>query len=180
MDSVNCKLWFELPANAKFEEKACAEVLCSPCKRLISDLNWQLKRTQSESPSRKIKRQAPSSRARLTYMSPGSQLKRKRRIAMERSVDKRKLARYEPTEVTLADQQHTEMCNVMDTIDQVAVEDLESIFEEGEAHGVGAKLREIWTTDKREQKEQFQKDQAKNGGCSVNENMYHFIFVDYQ
>jgi len=68
----------------------------------------------------------------------------------------------------------------MDTIDQVAVEDLECIFEEGEAHGVGAKLREIWTTDKREQKEQFQKDQAKTGECSVNENMYHFIFVDYQ
>ena len=82
-------------------------------------------------------------------MSPGSQLQRKRCVAMERSVDKRKLARYEPTEVTLADQRHTEMCNVMDTIDQVAVEDLE-------------------------------KDQVKNGGCSVNENMYHFIFVDYQ
>ena len=66
VDSVNCKLWFRLPANAKFEERACAEVLCLPCKQLISDLNWQLKSTQSESSSRNIKRPAPLSRARLT------------------------------------------------------------------------------------------------------------------
>jgi len=96
-------------------------------------------------------------------MSPGSRLKRKRCAVMERGVDKRKLARYEPTEVTLADEQHTQMCNVMDVIDQVAVDDLECIFKEGEIHGVEEKLREVWTTDKREQKEQFQKDQAKNG-----------------
>jgi len=107
VDSVNCKLWFELPSNATLEDKAQAEVLCSPCKRLISDLNWQLKRTQNESPSKRLKRQDPSSRARLTYMSPGSRLKRKQCAAIERAVDKRKLARYEPTEVTLADEQHT-------------------------------------------------------------------------
>jgi len=52
----------------------------------------------------------------------------------------------------------------MDTIDQVAVEDLECTFEEREAHGMGAKLREIWTTGKREQKEQFQKIKQKMVG----------------
>ena len=82
---------------------------------------------------------------------------------MERGVDKRKLVKYQTTEVTLADEQHTQMCNVMDAIDRVATDDLQRIFEEGEAHGVGGKLREIWTTDKREQKEQFQKDKARNG-----------------
>ena len=54
VDSVNCKLWFELPSNAAVADKALAEVLCSACKRLITDLNWQLKRTTSESPSRKM------------------------------------------------------------------------------------------------------------------------------
>ncbi|XP_065897671.1 uncharacterized protein [Dysidea avara] len=162
VDSVNCKLWFELPSNAKLADKALGEVLCSACKRLVSDLNWQLERTMSESPSKKIKQQAASSRAKLTYMSPGSRMKRSQRAIMERGVDKRKLARYEATEVALADEQHTEMCSVMDAIDQVAADDLQCIFEEGEALGVGGKLREIWTTDKREQKEEFQKDQAKN------------------
>ena len=98
-------------------------------------------------------------------MSPASQLKRRQHAAMERGIDKRKLARYEATEVALAEEQHTEMCNVVDAIDQVAIDDLQRIFEEEEAHGVGEKLREIWTTDKREQKEQFQKDQARNGEC---------------
>ena len=82
---------------------------------------------------------------------------------MERGLDKRKLAKYVDTELTLADNQHSQMCSVVDTINQVAVDDLQRIFEEAEAHGVGDKLKEIWTTDKREQMEQFQKDQAKNG-----------------
>ena len=163
VDSVNCQLWFELPSNARLADKALAEVLCSACKRLVSNLNWQLHRTKKESPARKIKRQAVSSRARLTYMSPCSQLKRKQHASMERGMNKCKLARYEATEVTLAEEQHTQMSSVMDAIDQVATDELQCIFEEGEAHGVGGKLREIWTTDKREQKEQFQKDQEKNG-----------------
>ena len=109
-----------------------------------------------------MKRQAASSKARLTYMSPGSQLERKQNATMERGIDKRKLARYESTEVTLADEQHTQMCNMMNAIDEVATDDLQHIFKGGETHGVGDKLREIWTTDKREQMEQFQKDQARN------------------
>ena len=68
MDSVNCNLWFEVPANAPLTAKSSAEVTCKACKRLISDLDWQLKRTTDESPSAKVKRQAASSRARLTYM----------------------------------------------------------------------------------------------------------------
>jgi len=44
------------------EDKAQAEVLCSPCKQLIPDLNWQLKRTQNESPSKRLKRQDPSAK----------------------------------------------------------------------------------------------------------------------
>jgi len=34
--------------------------------------------------------------------------------------------------VTLADEQHFQMHNVMDVIDQVATDDLQHIFEEGE------------------------------------------------
>ena len=101
-------------------------------------------------------------------MSPASQLKRKMNATMERGLDKKKLARYENTEITLGDEQHTQMCNVVDAIDHVAVDDLQHIFEEGEAHGVGDKLKEIWTTDKRQQLEQFQKDQAKNGKEMIN------------
>ena len=70
---------------------------------------------------------------------------------MERGLDKKKLARYKNTEVTLSEEQHTQMCGVMDVVDQVAVDELQRIFEEGEAHGVSDQLKEIWTMDKRQQ-----------------------------
>ena len=61
---------------------------------------------------------------------------------MERGLDKRKLTRYENTEITLSEEQHTEMCDIMDAVDWVGVDDLQRIFEEGESHGVGNKLKE--------------------------------------
>ena len=86
---------------------------------------------------RKVKRQAASSRHICL------QVKRKQNATMERCLDKRKLAQYEKTERTLSEEQHTQMCSAMDVVDQVAVDDLKCIFEEGETHGVGNKLKEI-------------------------------------
>ena len=80
MDSVNCKLWFEVPIDAPLTFKSCAEVTCSACKRLISDLDWQLKCTKSENPMRKVQRQAASLRSRLIYMSPNSWMKQNRTV----------------------------------------------------------------------------------------------------
>jgi len=60
----------------------------------------------------------------------------------------------------LSKEQHTQMCDVMDVVDQVAVDELQYIFEEGEMHGVSDKLKEIWTMDKRQQLGSFQKDQV--------------------
>jgi len=116
-----------------------------------------------ESPSKKIRRQAPSSRAKLTYMSPASQLKRNQNRISERNNDKIKLRKYEKTEVTLADEQHDDMCNVMNKIEEVSRDDLEKVFAEGDEHGVGDKIREVWLTDHRKQADQFHLDQTRNG-----------------
>ena len=62
---------------------------------------------------------------------------------MERGLDKRKLAQYENTEITFLEEQYTEMCHIMDAVDQVGVDNLQRIFEEEESHGVGNKLKEI-------------------------------------
>ena len=85
VDSINCKLWFQLASNATSAEKSAKEVQCSPCKRLVTDLNCQRRRTLAEGPGRKMKRQSSSSRARLTYMSLASQQKRKTSALTERS-----------------------------------------------------------------------------------------------
>ena len=75
IDSVNCTLLFQLAHNTTAEEKSLKEVKCYPCKRLVSNLEHQKRRTASETPTRKVKRQHPSSRARMSYMSPASQTK---------------------------------------------------------------------------------------------------------
>ena len=162
VDSLNCKLWYKLPVNAPLADRFKKEVLCSGCKRLKLDLDWQRKRTLMESPERKAKRQAPSSRAKLSTMSPASQFKRKQNAQAERTNDKKKLRKFENTEVTLDEEQHDEMCTIVNKIEEVGKNDLEKAFAEGDAHGVGAQIREVWVTDRRQQTDQFKADQAKN------------------
>ena len=158
IDSVNCKLWHTLASNATSAEKSCSEVRCSACKRLVTDLDCQRRRTLAESPGRKLKRQSSSSRARLTYMSPTSQQRRKSNAQSERS-NMRKLEKYSDADVTLNDEQHDEMCSV---VERISNEDLDKIFLEGSEHGVGDLMKEIWYTDRKRQQQQFLQDQSKN------------------
>ena len=152
VDSVKCKLWFLVAHNASEAEKKAKEVRCAACKRMITDLNCQKRRTVAESPCRKLKRQAASSRARLSYMSPASQLKRKSNAQSERTNLIRKVERSNETDVTLNDEQHEEMCGIVDGIDE---ESLEKIFLEASEHGVGSLMKDIWFTDSKRQQKGF-------------------------
>ena len=58
---------------------------------------------------------------------------------MEQSFDKRNFVQYKKTEITLSEEQHPQMYDVMDVVDQVAANDLQHISEEGEIHYVGNK-----------------------------------------
>ena len=78
-----------------------------------------------------MKRQSVSSKARLSYMSPASQLKRRQSAQYIRKLSAQKLARYKENEVML--------------------NDLEKLFKEGNEHGVGELMKEIWFTDKKRQ-----------------------------
>lgn len=57
IDSCNCLLWYKFAKNASLEDKAALVVLCKACKRLYSDLDWQISRSADVSPSKKAKRQ---------------------------------------------------------------------------------------------------------------------------
>jgi len=151
---------FVSAANAPVAEKKASEVKCAACKRLVHSLNLQRRRTLAESPSRKIKRQDPSSCARLDKMSPFSQQKRKQRAQYERSSSKWKLNKLEESEVLLDDEQSEEMSAVMDAVQD---DKLELLYQEGDQHGVGGLMKTIWLTDKERQKKEFDQDQAKNG-----------------
>ena len=159
VDSVNCKMLFKLAHNDREMEKDAIEVKCSACKRLITDLEHQKERTKKETPTRKIKRQKPSSRARLSYMSPASQAKRRTLAQYERTNNIQKLQKYEESEVTLDDEQHSEMCQIMENI---GTHDLEMLYKEGDEHGVRKVMQDIWITDKERQRNEFASDQATN------------------
>jgi len=116
VDSVTCKLWFLPPLNASATEKAASEVKCTGCKRLVQLLKLQKARTLAESPGKKLRRQQPSSRARLQHMSPASRQARKRFAQYQRSSNIRKLARLEENEVILDNEQHEEMSAVVEAV----------------------------------------------------------------
>ena len=63
IDSVRCGMWFQLGKRAPKLRRDATEVLCPQCVRLRCDIQHQLKRTTSESPSKKLKRQQASSHA---------------------------------------------------------------------------------------------------------------------
>ena len=84
--------------------------------------------TNEETPTQRIKRQKPSSRARLSYMSPASQLKRKTLAQYERTNNIRKLQKYEESEVILDDDQNNEMCQIME---KIGVDELAKLYKKG-------------------------------------------------
>ena len=174
IDSVNCKLLFQLAHNATAEEKSLKEVKCYPCKRLVFDLEHQKRRTALETPTRKVKRQHPSSRARMSYMSPASQAKRRKLAQYERTSNIRKLAQYEENEIVLDDEQNDEMCAF---VEKMRDKELQKLFDEGDKHGVGGILKDIWATDLERQQKEFAHDQATNRKINTVKAMVSSFFV---
>ena len=188
VDSVNCLLWFELSKSSTMERRKASAVLCPPCTRLKCDIARQVSRTQEESPSAKKRRQHGSSHARLSYMSPSSQMERKANQRKERQIMKRKLEYYEEQEIPLDDQQSDEMNSVISIIEGDHRDQLENLFAEGtlltmvngmyvcthdvgDEHGVGHKLRDAWKTDRQRESNDFRKDQVINSEFFV---LYNF------
>ena len=125
----------------------------------MHDLNHQKRKKQSESPSKRIKRQLPSSKAKLQYMSPASQQKRKLYTQYERTNSLRKLVKYEANEVDLNDEQNAEMSSI---VEATQPDELKKLFDEGDQHGVGDIMKSVWLTDKNCQKKEFNHDQERN------------------
>ena len=162
VDSVKCLLWHKLGMTASSVRKEASCVMCPPCVRLKCDIEHQARRTKEESPSKKKERQDTSSRARLSYMSPESRVQRQCKQAARRFSDKRKLEHFEATEVPLDAEQDEEMSTIVSKIEETCPDELEKLFSEGNKHGVGSKLRSIWSTDRQREYADFSKDQKIN------------------
>ena len=163
IDSTACKVWYSLGTGPiRKERKEAESLLCFNCVRLNCYLNHQMKRTMAESPSKRMMRQSSSSHARLKYMSPGSQVARQHNVKMERSAASRKLKKYEETEVSLDSEQDEEMDMIQKVIEDNCSKELEAVISEGEKHGVGSRMRDVWTNDKRATYDEFMNDQSRN------------------
>jgi len=77
VDSQKCRLFFETLHNATAPEKS-SELRCYPCKWLVTDLEHQKRKVAAETPTRKLKHQQLSSKAKLSNMSPASRARCKK------------------------------------------------------------------------------------------------------
>ena len=163
VDSKGCLCWYQLPKNATLLEKSSDKVLCSPCKRLVSDLECQKRKSILVSPRKRSERQLASSNYPTKYLSPASVKKRIENAQVERSKDKALLANFSKLDVTLDDFQHDEMCRITAELENNHKDQLEDIYKE--AGNSGDAVKDIWRADK--ERADFYKDQMKNGIYSV-------------
>lgn len=162
VDSIGCKMWTELGKTSSWDRRKEDAVVCRPCLRLKCDIERQVKRTNAESPAKRVKRQSCYSHARLSYMSPKSQAMRKSSQKIDRRTDRRKLEKFEHMELPLDSEQDDELQRVVSTIEELCSDELEKLFAEGEKHGVGDRIRDVWYSDRRKESTNFKQDQTNN------------------
>ena len=159
IDSCKCILWHKLAKNASIFEKDMDAVMCPACKRLRNDLDQRLKKMRSTNLQQKENRVQPSSHFPEKYLSPKSLKKKRQNMQQERS---KLLKKYSHMEVSLNEDQHDQMCNVMENVAQIGAKELESALAEGDKHGVGPAIRAIWKNDLQNIKKEFDQDQKQN------------------
>lgn len=162
VDSTLCKLWHKLARNSSIFEKDMDDVMCQPCKKMLSHLDQRVRASLAVTPTNKISRQQPSSRCPISALSPASAKKRRDNMMVERCIEKKKLRKYENTEVSLDDDQSDQMAEVVDIINDKSSDTLSKMFDEAESQGKGTEVKEIWANDLRADKKEFDKDQEKN------------------
>ena len=134
IESASCSLWFDIGKRPSAMRRESESLLCHSCIRLKCNLDRQVTRTEGESPSKKLKRQNPSSNAPLTYMSPKSQQRRKQRQKLRHDDNQRRLRRYEHTEIPLDEEQHSEMTQIINEIEEHLPNELEKLIAEGKSN----------------------------------------------
>ena len=88
-----------------------------------------------------------------------------RQTKLEQKRDKKMLKKYECVEVSLDDEQHDNMCEIVNKISNNGF-GLSDLFAEGDEQGVCQVMRDLWEVDKRKIKEEFERDQKRNSECA--------------
>lgn len=164
VESPNCERWHKLARNSSILERDLEEVPCKACKKMCSHLDQLVRSALSVTPAKRAARQDPSSTCPISCLSPKSQKKRKSSLMHERVLDRKRLQKYEHAEVTLDDDQSTEMEQIVNHIEVNASDTLQQIFREADKNGKGEAFRDIWQSELRSE---FFKDQSRNGNVII-------------
>lgn len=73
-----------------------------------------------------------------------------------------KLAKSQIVDLDLFKEQHADMCKVTQILAESDKNELDRIFAEGDTHGVGDVICNVWHSDLRKQQKLFMADQSKN------------------
>ena len=106
-------------------------------------MEYALKKATAVTPSEKENRLKPSSHFPEKYFSSKSLEKKRQNTSQERIHDKRLLKKCSDMDVTLNEDQHEQMCEVIEQIRQVGGDGLDALFAEGDKQGVGQAFRTI-------------------------------------
>ncbi len=184
IESTKCEHWFPLSQSHSVAKKKreTPEVLCHECVQLRRYLQESVRRLSSVTAEDKVQHQQADSFYPMKYLSPQSLQRRKTNVKSVKAKEKRIMKRYVPEEIILDDKQHAEMSQIHSSLDELASDELESIFREGEQQGtqIGSTLRHVWEQDRRVRhdaaKKSFFMDQEKNSKF-VCEYAYIYISI---
>ena len=157
VDHKNCELWIPMP---KVSGKWRHLPTCTNCVKLASYLNFEERRKASITPTRKRKRQSPSSNYPISLLSPTSVTKRLK-IARKRKFKTSRKLQENSFDVNVRDTTHNELITLVSRIQHQSLNELQKLLQEADRKGQGEHLRSIWKQDV-EDRVAFQKDQRKN------------------
>lgn len=169
--SKRCKIW-HIPAR-NFKSKADEsdprhQRVCGEC--LISNryVSKAIQKKREMESSKRHERQQPSSNYPMKYLSPKSKTARYANSRLQRHrLEKHVKKLYKRTKVELPQEQSTELCQLIESIEtsDLGKKELAKIYNEGNQYisdkgqKAGDCLKEVWRKDR----ESFFKDQRSNG-----------------
>ena len=135
-DSQGCKLW-HVPTHHKRSPDDPLYDSCPSCKLLRHDLDTLVKRARRISASTRAKWQLPSSKRALKYFSPHSLRNRQKQSKLDRKAMMKSLKQYRKYDVTLHDDQNSELLKLVSSISDIGKDELEKVLKEADAKGKG-------------------------------------------
>jgi len=167
LDSDTCELW-HIPNNSKQMPSSVLYNACKSCKQLCHDIQQLVKQDSTITDAQRQSRTMSSSNYGFQYLSPNSQQQRVFHISQEKRIFQVKLHSLEPYNCELSDEQHSEMLELVKTVNKnkKAVNELCKRGDDILGGTENNLLCAAWHQDVTERLE-YEKDQATSGNAIV-------------